>query len=142
MTATDNRTYRNGPNPFHAVMLAGSTPLFLGAMLCDYAYSTTYHIQWATFASWLNVGGLVFTGLALLCAIIGFFRSSHRGLALMIYPALLLLTWILAFVNALAHARDAWAMMPAGFALSIVVVLLAGTATWVGFSRLGAGGKP
>lgn len=141
MKASNEHTYRSGLHPIHAVFLVGTLPLFLGAMLCDYAYSTTYHIQWATFASWLNVGGLIFTGLAFLCAIIGFFRSPHRSMVRLIYPALLLLTWILAFVNALAHARDAWAMMPAGFALSIVVVLLAGTATWVGFSRLGAGGK-
>jgi len=142
VTATNDRTYRSGPNPFHTVMLAGTTPLFLGTMLCDYAYSTTYHIQWATFASWLNLGGLIFAGLALLCAIIGFFRSQDRRLAFLMYPALLLLTWVLGLVNALAHARDAWAMMPVGFALSIVVVLLAGTATWVGFSRFGIGDKP
>lgn len=142
MTATTDRTNRGGLHPLHAVLLAGTIPLFLGATLCDYAYSSNYHIQWATFASWLNVGGLIFAGLAFLCAMIGFFRSPHRSVVLLIYPALLLLTWILGFVNALVHARDAWAMMPAGFALSIVVTLLAGTATWVGFSRLGSGGKP
>lgn len=141
MKASSEHTYPRRLHPLHTVLLAGTLPLFIGAMLCDYAYSTSYHIQWATFASWLNVGGLVFTGLAFLCSIVGFFRGADRNLALMIYPALLLLTWILALVNALAHARDAWAMMPAGFALSIVVVLLAGTATWVGFSRLGTGVK-
>jgi len=142
VTASSTHTYRSGLHPLHAVLLGGTFPLFLGAMLCDYAYSTTYHIQWATFASWLNVGGLIFTGFAFLFAIIGFFRSSHRNMVRLVYPALLLITLILGFINALAHARDAWAMMPAGFALSIVVVLLAGTATWVGFSRLGNGGKP
>lgn len=139
MKASHEHSYRHGLHPLHTVLLVGTLPLFIGAMLCDYAYSTSYHIQWATFASWLNIGGLVFTGLAFFCSIVGFFHAADRNLALMIYPALLLLTWILALVNALAHARDAWAMMPAGFALSIVVVLLAGTATWVGFSRLGTG---
>ncbi|GEN29182.1 membrane protein [Halovibrio variabilis] len=142
MTATDHRTNRSGPNLFHAVMLAGTTPLFLGAMLCDYAYSMNYHTQWATFASWLNLGGLIFAGLALLCAIVGFVRSQDHRLAFLMYPALLLLTWIIGLVNAFAHARDTWAMMPAGFTLSIVVVLLAGMATWVGFSRFGIRDKP
>jgi len=32
----------------------------LGGTLSDYTYSNSYQIQWATFASWLNVGGLVF----------------------------------------------------------------------------------
>ncbi|MFB9866908.1 DUF2231 domain-containing protein [Vreelandella sulfidaeris] len=141
MTAAHDRTYRSGLNPLHATFLAGTVPLFLGATLCDYAYSTSYHIQWATFASWLNAGGLVFAGFAFLCAIISFFRSHNRSMVFMIYPALLLLTWILGFVNSLVHAKDAWGMMPTGFALSIVVTLLAGTATWVGLSRLGNGGR-
>ena len=32
----------------------------LSATLSDYTYSNSYQIQWATFASWLNAGGLVF----------------------------------------------------------------------------------
>ncbi|HBS18761.1 MAG TPA: hypothetical protein DD835_13230 [Halomonas sp.] len=32
----------------------------LSGTLSDYAYSNSYQIQWATFASWLNAGGLVF----------------------------------------------------------------------------------
>lgn len=32
----------------------------LGGTLSDYTYSNSYQIQWATFVSWLNAGGLVF----------------------------------------------------------------------------------
>ena len=49
-------------HPVHAVLLAGTVPLFLGAMLSDIAYSASYEIQWSNFASWLIVGGLVFGG--------------------------------------------------------------------------------
>ncbi|HSP31430.1 MAG TPA: DUF2231 domain-containing protein [Halomonas sp.] len=142
MTATVDRTYRSGLHPLHAVVLAGTIPLFLGAALSDYAYSSSYHIQWSTFASWLIAGGLVFTGLALLAAIIGLFRADRRRGRSLVYFFLLLITWIIGFINALVHARDAWAMMPTGLILSIVVTVLACAATWIGFSRHSAGVTP
>ena len=48
------------------MLLAFPLPLFIGALLSDWAYSATYQIQWINFASWLIAGALVFTGLALL----------------------------------------------------------------------------
>ncbi|HAV43938.1 MAG TPA: hypothetical protein DHW46_00055 [Halomonas sp.] len=142
MTATVERTVRSGIHPLHAVLLAGTIPLFLGAALSDYLYSTSYHIQWSTFSSWLIAGGLVFTGFAILAAIIGLFRAHRRRGISLIYLCLLLVTWIVGFINALTHARDAWAMMPTGFVLSIVVTVLACAATWIGFSLRSAGDKP
>lgn len=142
MMATTERTHRSALHPLHATLLAGTLPLFLGAALSDYAYSKSFHIQWSTFSSWLIAGGLVFAGLAFLCAIIGLFRAKHRrGLAL-VYPALLLVTWILGFLNALIHARDAWGMMPNGLILSIIVTVLTCAAIWIGFSRPATGDKP
>ncbi|WP_048308193.1 DUF2231 domain-containing protein [Halomonas sp. PR-M31] len=141
MTAAVNRTYRPGLHPLHAVLLAGTISLFLGAALSDYAYSSSFHVQWSHFASWLIAGGLVFNGFALLAAIIGLFRADRRRGLSLVYVALLLATWVVGFVNALVHARDAWAMMPTGFILSIVVAVLACAATWIGFSSLSAGDK-
>lgn len=66
MAVTAERTYPRALHPLHAVLLAGTIPLFLGALLCDLAYAASYEIQWSNFASWLIVGGLVFGGLALL----------------------------------------------------------------------------
>jgi uncharacterized membrane protein len=51
----------------------------------------------------------------------------------------LLTTWVLGFVNAFIHAKDAWASMPAGLILSIIVAALAMAAIWLGFSTLRAG---
>ncbi len=128
-------------HPFHAVLLAGTVPLFLGALLSDVAYATTYQIQWNNFASWLIVGGLVFGALAVLCAVVDLFRSERRGGRALVYLFLLLATWGLAFINVLIHAKDAWAAMPAGLVLSFIVVVLACVATWMGFSSLRAGGE-
>lgn len=120
--------------PFHAVLLSGTIPLFLGATLSDIAYAATYEIQWTNFASWLIVGGLVFGGIALLFAVINLFRAERRDWRSPGYALLLLATWVLGFVNALIHARDAWASMPTGLVLSTMVLVLACAATWKGFS--------
>ncbi|WP_348764949.1 DUF2231 domain-containing protein [uncultured Salinisphaera sp.] len=136
MNATSTRPSTAGIHPLHGLLLSGSFPLFLGAALSDYAYATSYLVQWSTFASWLIAGALVFTGFAMLCGLIGLFRASHRG-PYILYFLLLLATWVLGFVNALIHARDVWAMMPTGFILSIVVAVLACAATLLGFARLG-----
>lgn len=127
-------------HPLHAVLLAGTVPLFLGAMLSDLAYSATYQIQWTNFASWLIAGGLVFGAFAVVWAVIDLFRIDRRGPRALLYALLVLATWILGFINALIHAKDAWAAMPAGLILSVIVVVLACTATWVGFSSLRTGG--
>jgi uncharacterized membrane protein len=143
VSATVERMHQTtlpGLHPVHAVLLGGTVPLFLGALLSDIAYSASYEIQWNNFASWLIVGGLLFGGFALLWAIVDLFRAGYRGGRSLLYFLLLLLTWMLGFINALVHARDAWASMPTGLILSVIVFVLACAATWAGFSSLRAGG--
>jgi len=53
------------------------------------------------------------------------FRPRVGDSRRLVYPVLLLITWILGFINALIHAKDAWASMPEGLVLSVIVVLLA-----------------
>jgi len=122
-------------HPFHAAVLGGIFPLFLGALLTDYAYWTTYEIQWSNFASWLLIGAMVVTSIALVCAIV----TSLRGYNL-IYLVVLALTWVVGFFNALHHARDAWAIMPGALVMSVIVSLLALAATVMGFWSLRMGG--
>ena len=110
--------------------------MFLGALLADYAYSTSYQIEWSNFASWLLIGAMVLATIALLCAVIDLFRGA-RGFA---YILVLAATWAVGFFDALHHARDAWAIMPTALVLSVIVGVLACVATWIGFSTLRAGG--
>ena len=126
-------------HPLHAVLLAGAVPLFPGALLGDWAYYASYEIQWKNFASWLLVGGLVFGGFALLWALVDIVRAHGRG-RLIIYFLLLLAGWIVGFIDALVHAKDAWASMPDALILSAIAALLCIAATWLGFSTLRAGG--
>ncbi len=126
-------------HPVHAVLLASTLPLLLGALLSDWAYSRSYQVQWTNFASWLNAGALVFAGAALLWAVLDFFRADvARGRVGALYLLVLLTTFVLGLINALVHAKDGWATMPAGLILSVLVFVLALVATWLGFSTLRA----
>ena len=122
-------------HPLHAILLAFPLSLFLGALASDLAYWGTFQIQWANFSSWLIAGGLLGGGFALLWALVNLFRfrrtRSRRPLA---YFVLLLVMWALGFVNALVHAKDAWATMPESLYLSVATTLLALMAAWIGYS--------
>ncbi|WP_323614966.1 DUF2231 domain-containing protein [Pseudomonas putida] len=140
MTATEQTLYRCTPSPLHAILLAGTVPLFLGALLSDIAYFKSYQIQWSNFASWLIAGGLLFCGLTLLFALANLLRAERKGGRPTLYFLLLLVTWVLGLVNAFEHAKDAWAVMPAGLVLSLIVTVLACVAAWLGMSNLRSGG--
>lgn len=140
MTAATPRTYRRRPGPLHATLLAGTVPLFLGALLSDIAYFRSYQIQWSNFASWLIAGGLVFCGLAIVCAIVNLVRARQKTGRPLVYLLLLIATWVLGFINALEHAKDAWEVMPAGLVYSVIVTALACVATWIGLTKQRTGG--
>ncbi len=122
-------------HPLHAIFLAFPFPLFLSALLSDFAYRASFQVQWINFSSWLIAGGLLVGAFALLWALIGVLRSgtARKGRPI-VYLIALLSMWVLAFVNALIHGKDAWATMPAGLYLSAIVTLLALVAAWVGYS--------
>ncbi|MEE4730557.1 DUF2231 domain-containing protein [Pseudomonas alliivorans] len=139
MTVTAHPAYRRTPGPLHAILLAGTVPLFLGALLSDIAYYQTFQIQWANFAAWLIAGALVFCGFALLFALVNLVRATHKAGRPVLYFLLLLITWVLGLVNAFEHAKDAWAVMPSGLVLSVIVTLLAVVAAWIGLTNLRSG---
>ena len=138
MSVTMDRINAHAPGRWHAFLLAAAFPLFLGALLSDHAYSTSYELQWSNFASWLVAGGMVFLGLALLFAIVDLIRGRRP----LLYFVLVLAGFVLGFVNALVHARDAYAVMPTGLVLSLVGLVLVGAATWMAFAGLRAGERP
>jgi uncharacterized membrane protein len=119
-------------HPLHALLLAGTVPLFLGVLFTDIAYFKTYEVQWKNFASWLLVGALVFCGLTALSALIRLIRTGWRARRTAIYLLLLLTAFVLGLINAFVHAGDAWASMPLGLVLSVVATLLVFAATWLG----------
>jgi uncharacterized membrane protein len=122
-------------HPLHAILLAFPFPLFLGALLSDLAYWSSFQVQWANFSSWLIAGGLLVGAFALLWALVNLFRSgTGRKRRPTLYFIVLLAMWVLGFVNAFVHAKDAWATMPEGLYLSAITTLLALVAAWIGYS--------
>lgn len=141
MSVTAPPLYRCTPSPLHAILLAGTVPLFLGALLSDITYFNTYQIQWSNFASWLIAAGLVFCGLALVFALVNLVRADRKAGRPVLYFLLLLVTWVLGLLNAFEHAKDAWAAMPSGLVLSAIVSVLSLVAAWTGLSNLRSGGE-
>ncbi len=134
-----NPSYRHLPGPIHTVLIAGTVPLFLGAMLSDIAYAETYQIQWSNFASWLIVGGMVFCGLALLCALVNLLKANRKAGRAMTYFLLVLATWVLGLLNAFEHAKDAWATMPSSLVLSVIVTSLTCATTYLALTGIRSG---
>ena len=105
--------------PMHLISLVAAMPLFLGALLSDWAYGRTEQIQWTNFASWLLVGAQVFASIALLFAIIDFVRGRRlvRG---GLYLLLLVAVWLLGLINNFVHAMDASQKMPQATVYSLL----------------------
>lgn len=117
-------------------MLAGAFPLFLGTLLADSAYYTSHEVQWSDFASWLVIGAMVFATLALACAVVGMFRGAIAAAPVLVLGA----NWVLGLVDALHHARDAWAVMPGALWLSVAAAVSSLLALWLGMAGWRAGG--
>ncbi len=140
MAATSTPRFPRPLHPLHAILLAFPLPLFLGALISDLAYRASFHVQWANFSSWLIAGGLLVGGFAVLWALIDLIRSGRPGRKrTAIYFVVLVAMWVLGFVNALVHAKDAFAIMPEGLYLSAVAAFLALVAAWIGYSGFRSG---
>ena len=133
MAASVGQEYPIAIHPVHAVLLAAMFPLFLGGLLSDLAYSSSYEIQWSNFAAWLIAGAMLVTGFTLFWALIDLIRSRRGGRPL-IYFLALVSVFALGLINSFVHARDAWAVMPQGLLLSAIVTVLALIAIWLGFA--------
>ena len=51
MTSAAVRHFGTALHPLHAFFLARIVPLFIGVLLNDYAYWSSYELQWKNFAS-------------------------------------------------------------------------------------------
>ena len=133
MTDTTFNTQAIAHRPLHplrALLLAGSVPLFLGVLLNDITYANSDQIQWKNFASWLNAGALVLSGLALLWSVVALFGADRKRRRLVLSSVLLLAGWVLGFVNSLVHAKDAAATLPEGLVLAVLVFALVAVASF------------
>lgn len=134
--AVTSGPFRSPIHPLHAILLAFVFPLYLGTLLADLAYWRSFEIQWSNFAQWLNAGGCLIGGFAIVAALVSFIRARRSGDSghSAVYLFLLLAAWIAGIVNALVHSQDAWAIMPEALWLSALSAGLALVASWFGYA--------
>lgn len=112
------------------LLVTSAFPLLLGALIADIAYAMSYEIQWANFASWLIAGALVFAVPALIWALISLITPTARTRTRYIYVGLIALTCVMAFLNSLVHAMDAWQKMPQALVWSVLCVVSISATLW------------
>jgi len=132
VTASHPERYER-PHRAIAIPLAGMLPVFLGALQSDWAHLRSEQVQWINFAAWLNAGALVLVGVALLLTLVVGVFGGGTWRTWRISLGLLVTTFVVGLVKALVQPRDAFANMPDGLAMSLIVFVLALAATWAGF---------
>jgi uncharacterized membrane protein len=133
--------YRRALHPLNGMLLGAANAFLVSGFLSDWAYAGSTEIQWKNFAGWLIIGGLVFTGFALLWTLVDLVRLPlGRGPRLVAF-VLLLAAFVLGIVDELVHAKDAWASMPEALILSGVVAVLAIAATAISSGAPAARGR-
>jgi uncharacterized membrane protein len=115
--------------PISAMFLPVAIVCFVGALVTDLSYlNSGGNLLWVNFSAWLLAAGLLFAAITLIVLLI----DAIRGVAAWLAFGLLLLAWIVEFINSLVHARDGWtAVAGAGLVLSMIAALLALVAGWL-----------
>lgn len=121
--------------PLHVILSAYPIACFTGAFLTDWAYATTYEMQWANFSVWLITAGLVMGVLAGIAGIADFVSSKRMRTRRTGWPHSLGngLVMLLSLWNVFVHSRDAYtSVVPTGITLSAIVAILVLVTSWLG----------
>jgi uncharacterized membrane protein len=103
---------------------------FIAALMFDIIYVRSAGILWTKSASWLIALGLIFAIIPRLINLyrVWFYFGKPTNSSVKPHFWLNFLAIILAIINAFVHSRDAYAVVPHGLMLSVVVVALIGLA--------------
>lgn len=134
-TAPTHHSARPATYPLHVILSAYPIACFTGAFLTDWAYATTYEMQWANFSVWLITAGLVMGVLAGIAGIVDFTSSRRMRTRRTGWPHSLgnALVMLLSLWNVFVHSRDAYtSVVPTGITLSAIVAILVLVTSWLG----------
>ncbi|MEZ2126247.1 MULTISPECIES: DUF2231 domain-containing protein [unclassified Sinorhizobium] len=113
--------------PLRAIPMHFAAACFAGVLLTDIAYWMTAEMTWTNFSAWLLTAGLLLSGVAGVAGIVDIARGRlvlRTGVG-WLYMLCSVAIFVLAFLNALFHSRDAWtSVVPTGLTLSAIVVVL------------------
>jgi uncharacterized membrane protein len=126
-------------HPIHPMLVPIPIACFIGALLTDIAYVASAEIMWADFSAWLLLVGVVFGVLAAIAGLTDFLGNRLVRAQAPAWPHLIgnVLALVLATVNTLVHARDAWtSVWPTGLILSVITVLILPVTGWLGWAMV------
>jgi uncharacterized membrane protein len=126
-------------HPLHPMLVPVPIVCFIGALLTDVMYFLTAEMMWADFSAWLLVVGVIIGVLAAIAGIVDLLNSRAIRSLTPAWPHALgnVVVLVLAFFNALIHARDAWtSVVPTGLILSIITVLILPVTGWLGWAMV------
>jgi uncharacterized membrane protein len=113
--------------PLRAIPLHFAAACFTGVLLTDITYWMTAEMMWTNFSAWLLTAGLLLGGLAGIAGIIDIARGrlALKTTVEWLYVLCNVAIFVLSFLNALVHSRDAWtSVVPTGLTLSVIVFVL------------------
>ena len=99
---------------------------FTGALIFDIIYTCNADMLWTQAASWLIALGLVFAIIPRLINLVQVWvgASWPQTSTVKLHFWLNLVATVVAIINAFVHSRDAYAVVPQGVILSVIVVAL------------------
>ncbi len=118
-------TTREGPRALlHPYVVCLGSALLMAAFAGDAMYYRSSLWQWANFAAWLIVAGLVLALLATIVLVIDV-ATGRAGRIRWIRFLVLAAAALLSLLNIFVHSRDGWtSVVPQGIGLSALVTLL------------------
>jgi uncharacterized membrane protein len=121
--------------PIHSILVPFPVACFVGALITDAVYWRSMSFIWETFSVWLLTAGLIVAGFAVAAALVDLvagYRIGNRRSA-WIYVLGSALVIALSLINVFVHSRDGYtAVVPTGFILSGIVVLIMMIMRWKG----------
>lgn len=116
-------------HPIYAMFLPVAVVCFVGALITDLAYARSGGtLEWLNLSNWLIATGLAFGAISAVLLLI----DTIRGVWGWAPFGLLVVVWVVEFVNSLVHSRDGWtAVVPLGLILSMVGAALILVVGWL-----------
>jgi uncharacterized membrane protein len=123
--------------PVYATLVQFPAVCFAGTLLSDIMYWHTTLYMWNNFSAWLVTAGCIMAAFAGIAGLVTWLKHPHvRRLPYApLHAVFSVLALVVAIFNAFVHSRDAYAVVPQGLELSVVVFVLMLLATWFGWPR-------
>lgn len=126
-------------HPFHPMLVPIPITCFIGTLVTDIAYWCTANMTWAVMSVWLLTAGLIVAFFAVIAGFIDFLgdRRIRNLRAVWIHAIGNAVVLVIEIINVFVHSRDGYtSVVPTGFILSLVAVLILAVTGWEGWAMV------